>query len=58
MGLEEAMRILLSLPGYRSNVDFVNISVDTNRLKKGILDKNFREPIAEKNHLELYMDRS
>ena len=41
MGLEEAMRILLSLPGYRSNVDFVNISVDTNRLKKGILNKNF-----------------
>ena len=39
MGKEEAMRLILSLPGKRSNVYFNKISLDSNRLKKGILKK-------------------
>ena len=59
MGKEEAMRILLSLPGKRSNVYFNKISLDTNRLKKGILKKeNANDDIYDKNLLEIYMDRS
>ena len=58
MGKEEAMRILLSLPGKRSNVYFNKISLDTNRLKKGILKKeNANDDIYDKNLLEIYMDR-
>ena len=59
MGKEEAMRLILSLPGTRSNVYFNKISLDSNRLKKGILKKeNVNDDIYDKNLLEIYMDRS
>ena len=47
MPKEEAMRILLSLPGKRSNVDFKKISLDSVRLKKDILKGNFKEEIFD-----------